>query len=272
VNAKVTTAGQPSGRPDTLVSARGLRKTYGHVEALRGVDLDIARGEVVALVGDNGAGKSTLVACISGAIEPDAGSVTIGGREVALGSIDAAADAGIATVYQDLALTPDLSVFENLFLSREPVRRGVLGRFGMVDKAQMRRRSRELVAELGVALPSVEVDVASLSGGQRQVVAIARAVAWATEMIIMDEPTAALGVRQSGIVLDSIRAATGRGLSVLLVSHDLPRVLEVAHRIVIMRLGRLVASLDARRATIQQVVEIMLGADVDPALESGRAA
>jgi ABC-type sugar transport system ATPase subunit len=272
MNRNVSTQLGPGDRRETLVTARGLRKTYGHVDALRGVDLEIARGEVVALVGDNGAGKSTLVGCISGAVVPDQGAVEIGGRAIEPGSIDAAADAGIATVYQDLALAPDLSVFENLFLSREPRRGGVLGRLGMVDKAAMRRRSHELVQDLGVALPSVEVDVAALSGGQRQVVAIARAVAWATQMIIMDEPTAALGVRQSGIVLDSIRAATARGLSVLLVSHDLPRVLEVAHRVVIMRLGRLVASLDASRATIQQIVEIMLGADVDPALEVGRAA
>jgi ABC-type sugar transport system ATPase subunit len=251
-----------------LLTASGLKKSFGHVKALRNADLTIREREVVAIVGDNGAGKSTLISCLSGAILPDEGRITVGGHELELGSIPAAMEAGIATVYQDLAVAPHLSVAENVYLSSEIRRGGLLGRLGVLNRAAMRERATELMDSLGIQLDNVDKPVEELSGGQRQVVAVARAVSRASRLVIMDEPTAALGARQSRIVLDTITATRDRGLSIILVSHDLPRVIEIADRIVVMRLGQVAAELPASEATVARIVGLMLGEQVP----SGREA
>ena len=242
-----------------LVEVRGVAKTFGHVQALGGVDLDLRQGEVLALVGDNGAGKSTLVNVISGALKPDAGSVTVAGMPLELGSIEAAAALGVATVYQDLALAPDLTVAENVFLARERKLPGLLGRLGFTDDPAMAEETTAVMRSLGIDTAAQNALVQDLSGGQRQVVALSRAVLRAGRLIIMDEPTAALGAKQSQIVLDTIESATARGLSILLVSHDLPRVIEAADRIVVLRHGRIVAELRRGEATVPLIVGLMLG-------------
>ena len=248
---------------DPLLVVRDIRKSFGQVKAVRGADLTVNRGEVVAVVGDNGAGKSTFISCISGATTPDAGEVRINGQAIALGSIRAAMDAGIATVYQDLAMAPDLSVAENIYLSTELRRPGLMGRLGFIDHAGMINRSRQLISDLGITtLTDVRVTAGSLSGGQRQVAAVARAVSRAARLVILDEPTAALGTRQSQIVLDTIDATRKRGLGVLLISHDLPRVLEVADRIVTMRFGQIVANMPSEGMTVTRIVSLMLGEEV----------
>lgn len=243
-----------------LLEVRGIRKSFGHVKAVRGAGLSLSAGEVVAVVGDNGAGKSTFVSCISGAVEADEGEVLLEGRSLPLGSIQSSMAAGIATVYQDLAMAPDLSVAENIFLSTELRRPGIAGRLGLLDHKRMRAEARSLVDGLGITtLGDVAAPVGSLSGGQRQVVAVARAVARAGKLVILDEPTAALGARQSQIVLDTIEAACRRGLGVLLISHDLPRVLEVAHRVVVLRFGEVVADVSPRGLSVSNIVALMLG-------------
>lgn len=243
-----------------VLDARGLTRSFGHVEALRQGDLTVHAGEVVAVVGDNGAGKTTMISCISGALHPDAGTVEIDGRPVPPGSIQSAMDAGIATVYQDLAMAPDLTVAENIFLSREPRRSGLLGRMGILDRAAMKEQASRLMSDLGITtLQDVSLSVGELSGGQRQVVAVARAVSRASRLVIMDEPTAALGARQSRIVLDTIEATRKRGLGVVLISHDLPHVLEIADRIVVMRLGRVTAEISPMGLRVSDVVARMLG-------------
>ena len=245
--------------PGPLLVARGVKKSFGHVEALRGADLTVHEREVVAVVGDNGAGKSTFISCISGALLPDEGEVTLAGEPLELGSIKAAMRSGIAAVYQDLAVAPHLSVAENVYLSTELRRPGLLGKLGVLDRRAMRDQSRALMSSLGIDLRDGNVPVEDLSGGQRQVVAVARAVSRASRLVIMDEPTAALGARQSQIVLDTIQATRERGLSVILVSHDLPRVLQVADRIVVMRLGRVAAEVSPQGMTVSRIVALMLG-------------
>lgn len=250
----------PSDAPPRVVlTATELRKSFGHVKALRGASLEVREGEVVAIVGDNGAGKSTFISCICGALLPDAGEVRIDGQPLTGGSIAAAMDAGLAAVYQDLAVAPHLSVVDNIFLSTELTRSGLLGAMGFLDKPTMRRRAGELMSALGIDLPSLDRPVEDLSGGQRQVVAVARAVSRASRVIVLDEPTAALGARQSQIVLDTIQATRERGIAVLLISHDLPRVLEIADRIVVMRLGNVAAEVDPKQTRVSEVVALMLG-------------
>jgi ABC-type sugar transport system ATPase subunit len=245
---------------EVVVEAVDVRKSYGHVRALRGASLTVRRGEIVALVGDNGAGKSTLMKTICGAVGADEGEIRILGRPVTLDSIRVAHELGIQTVYQDLALAPDLSVPENIFLGAEEVRPGLLGRLGFLSRRRMADDAAESLSALGIDLPSVDVSISSLSGGQRQAVAIARAVRWARNAILMDEPTAALGVAQTEIVMNTIRVSAERGLGVLLISHDMPRMLGLADRIVVLRHGAVVADLPAAGATIPQIVSAMLGA------------
>jgi ABC-type sugar transport system ATPase subunit len=243
-----------------VLEASDLTRSFGHVQALRHGELRVHEGEIVAVVGDNGAGKSTLISCISGAVLPDTGEVKVDGRAVAPGSIQAAMEAGIATVYQDLAMAPDLSVAENIFLSNELPRPGLLGRLGILDRRAMRERAEQLMGELGITtLQDVTASVGELSGGQRQVVAVARAVSRASRLVIMDEPTAALGTRQSEIVLNTIEATRRRGLGVVLISHDLPRVLEIADRVVVMRLGRVTADVSPAGLRVSEIVALMLG-------------
>lgn len=232
-------APSPAPAPTTVpaVAAESLVKNFGQVRALRGASFEAFPGQVTALVGDNGAGKSTLIKCLAGAIQPDDGTLRVDGRQVTLSDPVAANRLGIETVYQDLALAPDLDAAANVFLGRE------IRRFWLLhDQAEMRRLTAKRFAELGVGLiQDLKVPVASFSGGQRQSVAIARAAMWAEHVILLDEPTAALGVIQTAKVLDLIRTVRDRGLAVVYISHNLPEVLEIADRIEVMRLGARVA-------------------------------
>ena len=243
--------------PAPLLEARGIRRAFGHVQALDGADFTLYRGEICALVGDNGAGKSTLVKILSGVDRPDAGQILLDGNVVDIASPAIAQRLGISTVYQDLALAPELSAAENLFLGRELSRGGVLGALRFVDRHRMELAAVERFAALGIALASQRVPVASLSGGQQQSVAIARAAMWAGKVIFMDEPTAALGVVQTGRVLDLIRQVRANGLSVVLISHNMPHVLEVADRIEVLRAGRRVAQYTAAEASLSRLVAAM---------------
>jgi simple sugar transport system ATP-binding protein len=243
-----------------LLEARGLTKHFGSVEALRGADFTVNRNEVVALVGDNGAGKSTLVKILSGSLAPTAGTIRFDGRAVTLPTPLAARTLGIETVYQDLALAADLDPAANLFLGRELLREGVLGRLGVLDKRRMKQQARQAFESIGVQLLDQNVAVRTLSGGQRQGVAVGRSVTWASKVVLMDEPTAALGVVQTKHVLDVIRRVRDSGRSVVLISHNMPEVLEVADRIEVLRLGQRVARFDARTVSIEDVVAAMTGA------------
>jgi simple sugar transport system ATP-binding protein len=242
------------------LEARGIVKHYGHVRALRGADFTVFPGEVVALIGDNGAGKSTLVKVLSGTATPDAGEILLEGSHVVLGTPVEAQRLGVETVYQDLALAPDLDGASNLYLGREIFRSGALGKLGVLDKKAMRRGAHEAFAALGVDLQNAQTAVANLSGGQRQSVAVARSVAWASKIVFLDEPTAALGVVQTARVLDVIRRIRDRGVSVVLISHNMPQVLEVADRVEVLRLGRRVARFNATDVTVEELVGAMTGA------------
>lgn len=245
---------------DTLLEALGVRKAFGAVEALRGASLSVGHSEVVALMGDNGAGKTTMVKTICGVHAPDEGQITFDGQNIAgLGPREIHAH-GIETVYQDLALAPDLDTAANLFLGRERSKRGLLGRLGVLDRRSMAEEARGVLIDLGVAIKDPYAPVAALSGGQRQSVAVARAVTWADKLVIMDEPTAALGVPQTRAVLDLIRRVRDSGRSILLISHNVPDVLAVSDRIEVMRLGRRVARLRTEDTTEEEIVGAMTGA------------
>ncbi|MER6990548.1 ATP-binding cassette domain-containing protein [Saccharopolyspora hirsuta] len=245
---------------EPLLEARDLVKRYGGVEALRGASFTVHPGEVVALIGDNGAGKSTLVKCLSGVEQPDSGQILVSGTPVVLDSPATARAHGIETAYQDLAVAPDLDPAANLFLGRELRRPGLLGRLGMLDKAGMRAQAAEQFAKFGVSLPDLTVPIGSLSGGQRQSVAVARSVAWADKLVFMDEPTAALGVVQRERVLEVIRRVRDTGIAVVLISHNMPEVLSVANRVEVLRLGSRVARFNAAEATLEDLVGAMTGA------------
>jgi simple sugar transport system ATP-binding protein len=246
--------------PEPIVQARDVVKTYGHVQALRQANFTAYPGEVVALIGDNGAGKSTLIKLLSGVERPDSGQILFEGREVDIPSPSAAQRLGIETVYQDLALAPDLDGAANIFLGRELLKPGLLGKLGVLDKRAMRDSAGKSFGELGVAIRDPDAVVAYLSGGQRQGVAVARAASWASKVVIMDEPTAALGVVQSARVLEVIRQVRDRGLCVILVSHSMPDVLAVADRIEVLRLGQRVAVFSRQEATLESLVGAMTGA------------
>ena len=245
-----------------VLEARGLVKTFGHVVGLAGVDLQLYPGEVLAVIGDNGAGKSTLIKCLSGAMTPDAGTMLVDGEEASFRSTQEAREAGIETVYQTLAVAPALDIASNLFLAREQRRSGVLGSvFRMLDTGGMRRQAKEHIDELGIStLQNINQAVETLSGGQRQAVAVARAAAFGGKVVILDEPTAALGVRETGQVLRLVRDLRERGLGVILISHNMPNVFEVADRIHIQRLGRRVAIVRPGECGMEDVVAIMTGA------------
>ncbi|MCW2943925.1 MAG: Ribose import ATP-binding protein RbsA 2 [Actinoallomurus sp.] len=242
---------------EPLLEARGIERSFGQVHALRGADFTVHKGEIVALIGDNGAGKSTLVKILSGADRPDAGQILVDGRPVQVDSPHAARDLGIETVYQDLALAADLDPAANLFLGREIFRPGLLGRLGFLDKRAMGRDTAKEMERLGVRLKDAAAPVAALSGGQRQSVAVARAAMWAQRVIFMDEPTAALGVVQTEQVLELIRRVRDEGIAVVLISHNMPQVLEVADRVEVLRLGARVARFTAADATVEDLVAAM---------------
>lgn len=243
-----------------LLEARGLKKSFGHVQVLRGVDFDVKPREVTALVGDNGAGKSTTVKILAGSLQPDAGTVAINGEVVAFTTPEQALQAGIETVYQDLALAPELPSYSNMYLGRELTRGGILGSLGFLDRREMRTQTQKAFARLGTTVKDVSSPVSVLSGGQRQAVAVARAATWATTMIFMDEPTAALGVVQTEQVLKLIERVRAEGKAVVLISHNLPDVFRVADRIQVLRLGRRVANVAPSDVTMDDVVAAMTGA------------
>lgn len=245
-----------------ILQARGLVKTFGRVVGLAGVDLELTAGEVLAVIGDNGAGKSTLIKCLSGALLPDAGTLAVEGKPVSFRNIQDARAAGIETVYQTLAVAPGLDIASNMFLGRERRRPGLLGSvFRMLDSGGMRKEAKKQIDNLGITtLQNIGQAVETLSGGQRQAVAVARAAAFGSRVVILDEPTAALGVRESGQVVELIRDLRSRGLGVILVSHNMPTVFEVADRIHIQRLGRGAGVITPKSHTPTEAVAIMTGA------------
>ncbi|HEV7898211.1 MAG TPA: ATP-binding cassette domain-containing protein [Planosporangium sp.] len=254
-----------------VLRARGLVKSYGHVTALDGADFELRAGEVLAVVGDNGAGKSTLIKVLSGAVVPDAGELLVDGERVHFRTPLDARRHGIETVYQDLAIAPALDIASNLFLGRELRMRGPLGTvLRRLDTRRMRAEAARHLSELKIGVKSMTQLVETLSGGQRQGVAVARAAAFGTRVMIMDEPTAALGVKESAMVLDLIRQVRDRGLPVVLISHNMPHVFEIADRIHIHRLGRRAAVVTPHERTMAEVVAIMTGAlDPDEPARSG---
>jgi fructose transport system ATP-binding protein len=244
-----------------VLQARGLVKRYGPVTALDGADFELYPGEILGVIGDNGAGKSTLIKALSGALIPDEGEILLDGQVVRFRTPLDARRQGIETVYQDLAVAPALDIADNLFLGREVRRPGVLGSvFRMLDKRRMRSEASAHMRDLKIGIRSMRQTVETLSGGQRQGVAVARSAAFARHVVIMDEPTAALGVKESHMVLDLIRQVRERGLPVILISHNMPQVFDVADRVHIQRLGRRVAVVEPRNFTMSDAVAIMTGA------------
>jgi D-xylose transport system ATP-binding protein len=242
---------------EPLLQLRGISKHFGAVQALSDVDFEVYPAEVVALVGDNGAGKSTLIKTIAGIYTPDTGEYVFDGRPVSVKSPNDVTRLGIATVYQDLALCDNLDVVDNLFLGREMGRGGI----GPLDEVTMERRALGVLQRLSVKIPNVRTPIAALSGGQRQSVAVARSVMWNARVVLLDEPTAALGVAQTRQVLDLIKNLRSQGLGVLVISHNLADVFEVADRIIVLRLGRRIATFDVRDVDRERVVAAITGAE-----------
>jgi len=264
---EVAHGGVPAGKEhvydkEPVLSARNLVITFGRVVGLDGVNLDLYPGEVLAVIGDNGAGKSTLIKCLTGAYVPDSGTVTMNGQPVSFKKPQDARDAGIETVYQQLAVIPALDIASNLYLAREDRRKGPLGSvLRMLDKKGMERRAGESVQNLGIqTIQNMGQAVETLSGGQRQAVAVARAAAFGSKVVVLDEPTAALGVKESGMVLNMVKQLRDKGLSVILISHNMPHVWEVADRIHIQRLGGRAGVITPETHDMGEGVAIMTGA------------
>jgi len=255
-----------SPSPEPILTARGLVKRYGRVVALDGADFDLYPGEVLGVIGDNGAGKTTLIKSISGAIVPDEGEMRLYDEPILFSSPMEARQAGIETVYQNLALSPALSISDNMYLGREIRKPGFMGKYmRMLDSAAMERGAREKLSELGLlTVQNIGQAVETLSGGQRQGVAVARAAAFDSRVIIMDEPTAALGVKESKRVLDLIQDVRSRGLPIVLISHNMPHVFDVADRIHIHRLGRRLCVIDPKEHSMSDAVALMTGAMAPP--------
>ena len=244
-----------------VMQATGLVKRYGQVTALDGADFELRAGEILAVIGDNGAGKSSLIKALSGATIPDEGRIELDGQCIQFKSPMDARRVGIETVYQDLAVAPAMTIAENLFLGRELRRPGFLGQWlRMLDKKAMLQQSIERMNELKVGIRSMTQAVETLSGGQRQCVAVARAAAFAEHVVILDEPTAALGVKEGNMVLELIRRVRDKGLPVILISHNMPHVFEIADRIHVARLGRRAAVLNPKKITMSDTVAVMTGA------------
>ncbi|MPV38027.1 ATP-binding cassette domain-containing protein [Georgenia subflava] len=250
---------------DVVYEAVGVSKSYGSVVALEGASMAVRRGEIVGLVGDNGAGKSTLVKILSGALQPDGGSIRLDGDERSWRSPREALEAGIETLYQDSGLCPDLTVSGNVFLGRERLRPGLLGKLGFLDKPAMEVEAGEALDRAGIGFAGVRRTVNEFSGGQRQAVAIGRAVAWARKVIILDEPTNHLGARQAGEVLNVMRRARENGLGVVFISHTLPHILEVTDRVVVLRLGQVVADEPTANFTPDSLLKVITGLADSPA-------
>lgn len=264
---EVAHGGVPRGKEhiyaqDPVLSARKLVITFGRVVGLDGVDLDLYPGEVLAVIGDNGAGKSTLIKCLTGAYVPDSGAITLNGQPVHFKKPQDAREAGIETVYQQLAVIPALDIASNLYLAREERRKGPLGSvLRMLDKKGMEKRAGESVKNLGIqTIQNMNQAVETLSGGQRQAVAVARAAAFGSRLVVLDEPTAALGVKESGMVLDMVKQLRDKGLSIILISHNMPHVWEVADRIHIQRLGGRAGVITPQSHDMGEGVAIMTGA------------
>lgn len=249
-----------------VLKARGLVKRYGRVTALDHADFDLYPGEILAVIGDNGAGKSSLIKAISGAVQPDEGVIELDGVPVRFGSPMEGRQAGIETVYQNLALSPALSIADNMFMGREIRKQGFAGKWlKQLDQAQMRKIAREKLSELGLmTIQNIDQPVETLSGGQRQGVAVARAAAFGSRVVILDEPTAALGVKESRKVLELILDVKSRGLPIVLISHNMPHVFEVADRIHVHRLGRRHAVIKPGDYTMSDAVAFMTGAKDPP--------
>ena len=244
-----------------IMQARGIVKRYGQVTALDGTDFELRAGEILAVIGDNGAGKSSLIKALSGAVVPDEGELLLDGKPVRFRSPIDARRAGIETVYQDLAVAPAMSIAENLFLGRELIKPGILAKWlQLLDKKQMLQQAVARMQELKVGIRSMTQAVETLSGGQRQCVAVARAAAFAQHVVIMDEPTAALGVKEGNMVLELIRRVRDKGLPVILISHNMPHVFEIADRIHIQRLGRRAAVVNPKVISMSDTVAVMTGA------------
>ena len=248
------------GGTQPILEARNIVKRYGHVEALRGADFAAYPGEVTALIGDNGAGKSTLVKILSGVNKATSGEIFVGGKAMSFNSPAEAHAAGIETVYQDLSVAADLSPSANMFMGREAVRPGLLGKLGFLDNAAMRRDSLVAFGRLKVALKDMDTPISSLSGGQRQSVAICRSIMWARSVVFMDEPTAALGVVQTARTLDLVRRIRDTGIAVVLISHNMRDVIQVADSVEVLRLGRRITRLRNDGLTVQDLVGAMTGA------------
>ena len=249
---------------EPILTARGLTKRYGRVTALDNCDFDLYPGEILAVIGDNGAGKSTLIKALCGAVVPDEGEIKLDGRPVHFTNPMQARDAGIETVYQNLALSPALSIADNMFMGREIRKPGIMGSmFRMLDRKAMEKVARDKLTELGLmTIQNIGQAVETLSGGQRQGVAVARAAAFGSKVVIMDEPTAALGVKESRRVLELILDVKKRGLPIILISHNMPHVFEVADRIHIHRLGKRLCVIDPKEYTMSDAVAFMTGAKV----------
>ena len=245
--------------PRPLYAAEGVTKHFNNVVALENADFSVTAGEVVGLVGDNGAGKSTLVGILSGTYAPDAGRIFLDNREIRWSSPHDARGAGIETVYQDSGIAPDLTVAANIFLGREILKKGLLGGLGFLAEDDMYKRARKELERVGIAMPGSNRTVSQLSGGQRQAVAIGRAIAWARKVILLDEPTNHLGARQAAEVLSVIRQAGQSGLAVVFISHTLPHVLDVTDRIVVLRLGRVVADRRTSEFTHESLLKAIAG-------------
>lgn len=253
-------ASASSNKSDRVaIAGRNIAKRFGHVQALIDATVTVRSGEVVALFGDNGAGKSTFLKTLLGINAPDAGEVVIADQPVKLRSIRDAQRLGVEAVHQDLALAPELSVVDNMFLGHEVLVHGPLRLLGVLNRKEMAERADQALKDLSIRLPSLWIPVRELSGGQRQAVAVAKAVLWGHEAVLMDEPTAALGARQSEIVCELMRTVAARGLGVLVVSHDLPRALAVADRVTILWRGKTVMESSSSGLTVPEVVATMVG-------------
>ncbi|MEY3308869.1 MAG: hypothetical protein RLZZ413_2907 [Pseudomonadota bacterium] len=251
---------------EPILAAKGLVKRYGRVTALDNADFELFPGEILAVIGDNGAGKSTLIKALCGAVTPDEGEIRLDGQVMNFSNPMQARNAGIETVYQNLALSPALSISDNMFLGREIRKPGIMGSvFRMLDRSAMEKRARDKLSELGLmTIQNIGQAVETLSGGQRQGVAVARAAAFGSKVVIMDEPTAALGVKESRRVLELIQDVKRRGLPIVLISHNMPHVFEVADRIHIHRLGKRLCIINPKDYTMSDAVAFMTGAKEPP--------